>query len=309
MEKAPSKSAMKRRQELVDILMSNRPSAIQSHQSSTSSATESVISMIMPKPSKSAQANNELSIARLSGIAWMWKANIDPRSSTEPDEWKNYSDIENMIIEEINNNNTNNQRPVQRIVMGERAEQRLREAPFMPNSIKLNASFRKNHVLTSTLEFVRATREKFQFQCENLEDELPTIVEYVALGLIIEGKLVDKKCEAEWMAEQLRKMSRNSKVVIEKCCARLYTMESFLYQKLNGAMRLVEDEEHSHLWLRKVQTFGPFALLLETYIMESEPGDPTIVYRGANLTDEMIESYHKILVYHFEQINNAFYHG
>ncbi|CAF1488935.1 unnamed protein product [Rotaria sp. Silwood1] len=259
MEKAPSKSAMKRRQELVDILMSNRPSAIQSHQSSTSSATESVISMIMPKPGKSAQANNELSIARLWGIAWMWKANIDPWSSTEPDEWKNYSDIENMIIEEafmaekdiailddyhiifsnnvqINNNNTNNQRPVQRIVMGERGEQRLREARFMPNPIKLNASFRKNHVFTSTLEFVRATREKFQFQCENLEDELPTIVEYVALGLIIEGKLVDKKCEAEWMAEQLRKMSRNSKEVIEKCCARLYTMESFLYQKLNEAM-------------------------------------------------------------------------
>ncbi|CAF4677452.1 unnamed protein product, partial [Rotaria sp. Silwood2] len=32
-------------------------------------------------------------------IVWMWKANGDPWSNTEADEWKRYSDIENLMIE------------------------------------------------------------------------------------------------------------------------------------------------------------------------------------------------------------------
>ncbi len=32
-------------------------------------------------------------------VQWMWKANIDPFSKSEPAEWKPYSDVENIMIE------------------------------------------------------------------------------------------------------------------------------------------------------------------------------------------------------------------
>ena len=30
----------------------------------------------------------------------MWKSNVDPWLAEEPEEWKNFSDIENLLIEE-----------------------------------------------------------------------------------------------------------------------------------------------------------------------------------------------------------------
>lgn len=72
----------------------------------------------------------------------MWKANDDPWSSPDVNEWKNYSDIENLIMEDafltkkdvallddyhinfagnvqISNANINNQRPVKRTSIGD----------------------------------------------------------------------------------------------------------------------------------------------------------------------------------------------
>lgn len=71
-----------------------------------------------------------------------------------------------------------------------------------------------------------------------MEKNLPELVEKAACGVIVEGKLVGKKQEAMWMAEQLRKVKRKSMKEVGECCVRLYTLESFLYQKLNETMRL-----------------------------------------------------------------------
>jgi hypothetical protein len=161
----------------------------------------------------------------------------------------------------------------------------------MSNPIQLKASFRKDHVLTGNSAFTRATLQQFSISLNALEKNLAEIVELAAQGLIVEGKLVGKKREAEWMAEQLMAVKQGTMKKVGECCARLYTLESFLYQKLNETMRLIGDEEYAHVWQSKIETFGPFAILLERYVIESESDIPTTVYRGAYLTDEMIASY------------------
>ncbi|CAF3587290.1 unnamed protein product [Rotaria socialis] len=104
-----------------------------------------------------------------------------------------------------------------------------------------------------------------------------------------------KKREAEWMAEQLMKVKTGTLQEIGECCAHLYTMESFLCQKLNEIMRLVADYEKQSIWQGKLETFGPFALLLEQYITNAKSDEPIVVYRGAYLSDEMIRSYQKFM--------------
>ena len=85
----------------------------------------------------------------------MWKSNVDPWSTEEPEEWKNFSDIENLLIEEaatkkkeetvilddyhvdlkrnvqISNYDVNKQRPVKRTVSNEQDDQPLRQSRFM----------------------------------------------------------------------------------------------------------------------------------------------------------------------------------
>lgn len=96
-------------------------------------------------------------------IQWMWNASIDPFSQSEPAEWKPYSDVETMIIEEayqasrkhapldiytvdfkhmiqILNNDRNKQRPVKRMVCG-KDDIPVREERFTFNSISPKQSF------------------------------------------------------------------------------------------------------------------------------------------------------------------------
>ena len=138
---------------------------------------------------------------------------------------------------------------------------------------------------------MRAALNKLDVSPKHLAGRLPEIVELAALGLIAEGALVGKKREAEWMAEQLLRLKRGTWEQVGQCCAHLYTMESFLCHKLNETMRLVADEEHENIWQSKLETFGPFAILLEHYINSGTIDEPLIVYRGASLTEEMIQSY------------------
>ncbi|CAF4110016.1 unnamed protein product [Adineta steineri] len=87
------------------------------------------------------------------------------------------------------------------------------------------------------------------------------IVEKAAEGLVIEGKIAGQQKVGEWFAEQLLKEKTGSKREIWVCCARLYCMQSFLYEKLNEVMRLTGDPKYKGFWRNKVPTFGPFALL------------------------------------------------
>ena len=248
------------------------------------------------------------------GIEWMWKSNSDPWNSSQTDEWRSYSDVETAIIEaayqrklpealiddyhinfqrsvQISNSNQSNQRSVKRVERGRStSESRLREARFMPNPVHPATPFAEQHF------FLGFIGEIFKMFGVNESTALDTpenrrkMIQMAADGIVTEGKLVGKQKEAEWMAEQLRNVIDESVQQIWECCAHLYTMESFLYQKMNEYMRLCGDKSHRDLWRSKVHTFGPFGYLLLSLKWGGEY-KKIYVYRGANLSDDQIQKY------------------
>jgi hypothetical protein len=245
-------------------------------------------------------------------IEWMWKANSNPWSPTEPSEWRLYSDVETAIIEEafqstlrratlddyhldlknmlqISNKNGHNQRPIKRMVRKSEAETRLREERFMSNSILPATPF----VNVSSETFVEAVEKHFGFECNYpIEDATRRmLLKKAAKGLIIEGANVGKQKEGEWMAQQLLKVKKGTPKEVYQCCAYLYCLESFLYKNMNKWMRLLGNPEHELLWQAKVSTFGPFAYLLN-YLKEWRDTRRTMtLYRGANLSNDIIEQF------------------
>jgi hypothetical protein len=91
---------------------------------------------------------------------------------------------------------------------------------------------------------------------------VPMIVEKAALGITEEGKKIGKQSDAEKIAKTLLEQKQLGMKEVWKCCANLYTSNSFLYKILNEVMRLIGSEEHEQIWRSKVRTLGPFSLLL-----------------------------------------------
>ncbi|CAF4238749.1 unnamed protein product, partial [Rotaria magnacalcarata] len=249
----------------------------------------------------------------------MWKSNLDPWNQSQPAEWSHYSDAENRIIEEaytakqthailddycidfqhliqISNNEEKNQRPVKRLA-GDRNDKRLREERFIFNPIAPKRPFGGHYGWISP--FITEVRQDLKLnprQLPSQDDTIrPMIVEKAAFGIIEEGKKIGKQREAKWMAEQLMAQKENGMKEVWKCCAHLYSMESFLYKKLNEIMRLIGSEEHEHVWRSKIRTFGPFCLLLWDDPINKKPNKgKELLYRGANLTGTQIATYRNL---------------
>ena len=247
-------------------------------------------------------------------VEWMWKSNADPWNSAQKEEWCSYSDVETAIIEQayqaklsaamiddyhidfkkslqISNSNASNQRPVKRLERGKTAsEMRLREARFMPTPIHPATPF------TDQTFFLGYVGEIFNMFNVNDGKALKQpnnrrlLIEKAAQGIITEGKLVGKQKEAEWMAQQLLDVIDKNDEEVWHVCAHLYTMESFLYRKMNEYMRLLGDESHKDLWKSKIQTFGPFAYILQMFARTTK-FDKMYLYRGANLSDDLIQKF------------------
>jgi hypothetical protein len=180
-------------------------------------------------------------------------------------------------------------------------EETLREARFMSNPINPSSPFGPFNLGG----FRKATHIHFNlpgfaytYENNSLENAANRrrIVQKAADGILAEGTKEGKKREAEWLAQQLLDVIDGTAVEVWQVCARLYTMESFLYKKLNECMRVEgdEDEEHDQLWKSKVATFGPFSLLLY-YLGEYTRGEMT-VYRGCNLNDDLIQQFRQKMV-------------
>ena len=71
-----------------------------------------------------------------------------------------------------------------------------------------------------------------------------------------------KQSEGETIARTLREKKGLGMKEVWQCCAYIYTLESFLYKKLNEVMRLIGSEQHEQVWKSKITTLGPFCLLL-----------------------------------------------
>jgi hypothetical protein len=73
---------------------------------------------------------------------------------------------------------------------------------------------------------------------------------------------------------------------IRQCAVKLYSKNTFLYNVLNTTLRNND--------LGKVQSLGPFCYLLNSYLSQNITlNEDQIIYRGMNLTDEMIDEYRK----------------
>jgi len=249
-------------------------------------------------------------------VEWMWNANADPFSKSEPVEWRYYSDVENMIIEkaftagethamlddyhvdlkhnvQISNNDTSKQRPVKRMVRGKN-DIRLREDRFLPNPIAPDRPFGGQYgfippFIKEVVKHLNLTKEELPSKNKRI---VPMILEKAVLGIIEEGKKLGKQREAEHIAKLLRAKKNKGIKEVWRCCAYLYSLESFLYKRLNEIMRLIGSPQHEQVWRSKVDTLGPFCLLLWDNPFNSKMIKPkTILYRGANLSDELITSF------------------
>ncbi|CAF1384272.1 unnamed protein product, partial [Rotaria sordida] len=258
----------------------------------------------------SATPNNSLK-----HVEWMWKANPNPFSSSEPIIWNHYSDLENLIIEEafqskqqrallddyyidfesnlqISNTDDYRQRPIKRVVR-ERQDKHLRETRFMDLPVSAERSFGGQYGWTSP--FVIEVRRDLKLQPDDLPSKkpnmIPMLIEKAACGIVEEGKHIGKQREAEKLAKMLREKKNAGMEEVWKLCVYLYTLESFLYKTLNAAMRLVGDKEHEQVWRSKVRTLGPFCLLLWDDPFNQKVAFKKTLYRGAKLTKEQIAKY------------------
>jgi hypothetical protein len=249
-------------------------------------------------------------------VQWMWNSSVKPFSKPTPDEWKPYEDVENMIIEEafstgepyarldgyyidfkhklqVSNDDDNKQRPIKRKVCNG-DDSHVREERFTFTPINPKRPFGGLYGWISP--FIKATAKDLKIAREQLPSKdkrtVSMVVEKAALGIIETGNEVGKPVLAAKLAKLLLEKKDAAMEDVWKCCAFLYSMESFLYKKLNEIMRLIGDEEHEQEWRNKVHTLGPFCLLLWDNPFEQKTTKRgTILYRGANLTDDLISSF------------------
>ncbi|UJR18852.1 hypothetical protein I4U23_021980 [Adineta vaga] len=248
---------------------------------------------------------------RAKGIEWMWQSNENPFDLSQKSEWKSYSDVETIVIEEayqkkqsavlldqyhinleqliqVSNIDEKKQRPVKRIALST-AQWRVRKERFLADPIEPSKPFsttRSHDFLVETVAYYNLW----------YTDESRLLIEKAAEGLTVEGKLLGTEWEGRQMAELLLLYKDYSREEIVQMCAYLYSFDSFLYRKLNEIMRLIEDNCYEHVWKSKVPTLGPFAYLLNclaTGIKYSIdlPVESMTVYRGCNLSAEAIEKF------------------
>jgi hypothetical protein len=252
-------------------------------------------------------------------VQWMRQSNPDQLDKSQTTESSHYPDVENAIIEEaflakktyaildkyhidfehgvqISNNGSENQRAIKRLLCTGN-ERSIRVDRFSVGSSDLIApphSFCGPYGWVST--FILAVRNDLNLGERQLpstdETIIPIIVQKAAEGIIEEGVLLGKRCVAEWMADQLMDRKDNGIKEVWQCCARLYTMASFLYEKLNEPMRLIGNKDHEHIWRSKIRTLGPFCLLLWDSPFSNKPSNKKHkLYRGVNLSNAQIATY------------------
>ncbi|CAF1196303.1 unnamed protein product [Adineta steineri] len=240
-----------------------------------------------------AAATTTSSLGRRTKIIWFWQSNLNPFNDKEQKEWKRYSDFENDFIEEAF------QRKEKVVQLNEyvinfnynlqfKKDDKSKQRPIKreeSNSNDLVRQERFSYPERAVKSFSTSTRSPF---CDewtqisgSVRDDLSSVINHAAQGIIKEGELLNEGFDAQVMANRLRKCTSYQEVA--ECAARLYSAESFLYKVLNAAMR---NNDRS-----KLETLGPFCWLLNWHVVQRDWEIDQIVYRGASLTQEMIEEY------------------
>lgn len=249
-------------------------------------------------------------------VQWMWNASVNPFSNSDQTNWCPYSDVENIIIEaalasntghamlddyhidivnnrQISNHDDKEQRPIKRMVC-DRNDKRLREARFISNPVAPDRPEDDLYgfiplFIKEVVKDLNLTREQLPSKNETV---VPMIVEKAALGIFEEGKQIGKQREAHEIAKWLMKKKTGGMEEVWKCCAYLYSLESFLYKILNQIMQLIGSKDQEEAWRSKVSTLGPFCLLLWDNPFDRKMATQgKILYRGAQLSDNFINAF------------------
>ncbi|CAF3371157.1 unnamed protein product [Rotaria socialis] len=254
-------------------------------------------------------------------IQWTWQSNRNSLDRSKSGSWNYYSDVENLMIEEafqaaqlqivfdnyyidfklniqVMKTDVTKKNPVKRIV-SEGEYTASRQSHYTCDAISHEHSFGGQYGWIPP--FIKEARKCLKLQKNQLPSRdssvVSTIVEKAAMGIIEEGKIVGQLNLARWMAKQLIEKKNKDAKEVWKCCAYLYSLESFLYKTLNETMRLVGINQHEEMWRSKVRTLGPFCLLLWDDPITKKAtteAEKITVYRGAKLTPTQIDSYRDI---------------
>ena len=152
----------------------------------------------------------------------------------------------------------------------DRESDHLREERYTYNPIHQKRSFGDLYGWTSP--FIREVAKDLNITLDHLPSKnnrtVPMIVEKVALGIIEEGKILRKQCEAEKMANLLMEVK-------------------------NEIMRLmIVSEEHEQEWRSKIHILSPFCLLLwDNPYSYAATKRGKMLYRRAKLTEEHISTF------------------
>ncbi|CAF3980507.1 unnamed protein product [Rotaria magnacalcarata] len=237
-------------------------------------------------------------IRLLPSRASLLNSNPNPFDENEDKEWKRYPDFENKFIEnsyqnqekevELNNYKidfTRNiqfdkqyrykQRPVKRQIIDISNYVRQERFCFPEEPLKSFANHGKEADLYTSW-FIK------HYEIADTDNKnLYPIAELAAQGILIEGKLLNQEFDAHQTGDELKCCKSDEE--IKRCAARLYSVESFLYKLLNQT--LINEG------MSKIETLGPLCHLLNANMYCDVFDKEQIVYRGANLTDGILEEY------------------
>ncbi|CAF3600737.1 unnamed protein product [Rotaria sp. Silwood1] len=256
-----------------------------------------------------------MKINKMEDVQWMWQSNSNPWSKTEAARWSPYADIDNFIIEaayskneeyvkldgyvidlknkvQISRKNEKNQRPIQR-TLANKEDKHMREDRFISDPIAPHRRAGAEYGWVSP--FIIEVRKYLELEPEQLPSKnktiVPIIVEKAAAGIIEEGKTIGKPYEAEKLSQILLEQKDKDINQVWTCCAYLYSMESFLYKKLNETMRPIGNHEHEKIWQSKIRTLGPFCLLLWDNPFNTKLTTGKVLFRVGKLTEKQISIY------------------
>ncbi|CAF1455523.1 unnamed protein product [Adineta ricciae] len=231
---------------------------------------------------------------------WLWQSNSNPWDTNEKEEWKRYSDFENEYIEEAFQAQANEVQLGDYIIdlkyniqfkNGEICRQRIvkRELIDTHQNVRCERfSYPEKPVKSFGIDIKwdNSLIKHWKETHEDLITNYPAVVELTVQGILHEGKLLKKDIDAQRIANYLKTCEPNWDQ-LGRCAIRLYTASSFLCDSVNTALRNKD--------MTKVDTLGPFCYLLSERLFSGDYCPNQILYRGATLTNEMIEEYKQVV--------------
>jgi len=260
-------------------------------------------------------------LLRARNYQWYWNCTADPWSAND-EQWQKYTDVENEIIEDANNQkmfdieidgdyilnleclvqykrgDEFSARPIKRVQLDkDRSNIYPREERFLlPVTLATSTSSSRQSQTENELNWLRIngdmTGSYWKLELKDKNKTIADVVEEAAYGIIKEGSVIGKAHEAQWLSEQLVAVkyfgSKTEANSIKSFPSEIGETCVYLYTKESFWYKLINHvlrDPHSII-REQVKSLGPFCWLLDWYLYEKPTTDILTVYRGLNLDDQ-----------------------